>query len=107
MRTRFLERNLYLPALHEAFQDERRRGLWVSAQQGLGLELFERIADQHPAKRDDGHAGVVPHGRAAGDLDRPVVLAIPDRNCQRGPGGGRIGQDFAERRQPLSHHDQQ
>jgi len=37
---RFLKSHFYLSTLRETLYDERRRALLVSAQQGLGLELF-------------------------------------------------------------------
>ena len=38
----------------------------------------------------------IPHGGGAGDVDLPVVLAIPVGNGQRGPLDGRIGEHVAQ-----------
>ena len=74
----FLEGDLELPARDEPLEDIDGSGVEIGAEEGLRLELAERIADQQPANRHRGQPGVVPDGGAGGDLDDAIGAAIPE-----------------------------
>src|SRR5829696_5128546 len=57
--THLLKGGFHLPALHKPSNDSLRPGAELGAQQGLCLELFSRIADQHPAQRHGGKSRAV------------------------------------------------
>ena len=71
------ERGLHLPALDEPAQHLHGVLNQISAEQGLCVELAERVADQHPPDRHDGHPGMAPKGGGAADLDGALVPALP------------------------------
>src|SRR5215213_496740 len=51
MSTHLLEGHFQLPAHHKPGEDLLRIGVKVGTQEGLGFELFLRIAHQHPTQR--------------------------------------------------------
>src|SRR3712207_3077479 len=63
MPTYLLEGHLQLPAHDESGEDLLRIGVKVGAEEGLGFELFLRIAHQDPTHRYGEQARAVPHGR--------------------------------------------
>src|SRR3954452_9921647 len=60
MRPGLLERGLHLPALHEPAQDLVRILVGIGAEQGLRIEPAQRVTDQHPPDRHDGHPSIAP-----------------------------------------------
>ena len=68
----FLEGDLELPARDEPLEDIDGSGVEIGTEEGLWLELAERIADQQPSNGQPGQAGVVPDGSAGGDLDDAI-----------------------------------
>jgi len=53
----------HLPALDEPAQHLHGGLNRVGAEQGLRVELAERVAHKHPSDRDDGHPAVAPVGQ--------------------------------------------
>ncbi len=66
-------------------------GLLVGAQQGLGGELAQGIANEHPPDGDRDKARVVPDSRLRDILDTAVSVAIPAGQRHRRPDGRWIG----------------
>jgi hypothetical protein len=74
----------------------------IGAQQGLGRALRVRIADEDPADRQGGHAGVRPDRRSRGGLHHPLPCALPAASRPRGAVWGRLPQHWGQRRLPLA-----
>jgi len=96
---RLLERDRQLPALHEPPEDPRGRGGLVGAAQRLGGERALRVADEDPAQRHRGPAGVVPHGGVRDDFNLARARAVPVGDGHPGPDGRRVGGDRGEGRE--------
>ena len=88
----FLKGNLHLPALQVGGEEGLGAPVGVGAQQGPGLLLPGRVAQEPPAQGDGGLARVVPEGGAGGGLEMPLGAVGPALG-QGGPDRGRVGQD--------------
>src|SRR5215208_4802757 len=98
----FLEGRLHLPASNKPRDDLLRLGGEIGAKECLGLELFLRVSDQHPAQRYGGQAGGVPDCRLGDDLYSTLLFATPVCNHDRLPAGRGVFSDNGEVGQTLS-----
>jgi len=102
MITDLMERGFHLPAEHEPGDDLDRGGRTVGTQESLGGEGVVGITDEDPAERHGGQAGAVPQSRLRDNLDRPVPLAVSERDRDRSPRRCRISEAGGEGGQTLS-----
>src|SRR5215208_7413920 len=98
----FLESRFHLPASNEPQDDLLRLGGQIGAKECLGLELFERVSDQHPTQRYGGQDGGVPDCLLGDDLYGALLFAIPVCNHDRLPAGRGVFSDNREVRQALT-----
>ncbi len=80
MLANFMEGDFQLPSENEPFHDLHRLDVQVRAQQGLGLELALRVADQHPTNRHDRLTAMPPNRGAGNNFNNPPTCSIPLRD---------------------------
>ena len=97
MSTGILEGDLKLPAGDEPLEDIDRSGREIGAEEGLGLEFANRIADQQPSNWHWGQTRVVPDGGVGGEFDGPIGATIPEGDGMALPNGMGILQHLTQR----------
>jgi len=90
-----------LPAQDKPLDNLPGFSFQVCAQEGLGLELALRIADQHPANGQGRQTAVKPDCRLRDDLDHALALAIPVPDRDALPARLGIGRNGYQSRQAL------
>jgi hypothetical protein len=80
-----LERALDGPAPHQPTHDGQRALGEIRTQPGWGIEALSRVADQHPANRPGGPAGVMPKRGTGANFDDAIAFAVPARHQQALP----------------------